>query len=84
MYCQIGSPPTIKFDFTTNPTTSSLSDQILHRDLATRNILVGEGKLCKITNFGLAQDIVEIHQYEKYWQVGHNELIMPTPWNIFK
>ncbi|XP_073254840.1 tyrosine kinase receptor Cad96Ca-like [Porites lutea] len=30
------------------------SKKILHRDLAARNVLVGVGRICKITDFGLA------------------------------
>ena len=29
----------------------------MHRDLATRNILVGEGKSLKISDFGMARDV---------------------------
>ena len=28
--------------------------QVIHRDVAARNILVAEGYVCKITDFGLA------------------------------
>ncbi|XP_078380631.1 fibroblast growth factor receptor 1-like isoform X2 [Oculina patagonica] len=38
------------------------SKKILHRDLAARNILVGVGRICKITDFGLAL-VREKHQY---------------------
>ncbi|KAL9965183.1 hypothetical protein ACROYT_G028947 [Oculina patagonica] len=38
------------------------STSILHRDLAARNILVGVGRICKITDFGLAL-VREKHQY---------------------
>ena len=33
--------------------------QIVHRDLAARNVLVGENKVCKISDFGLARGLVE-------------------------
>ncbi|XP_072049022.1 tyrosine-protein kinase receptor Tie-1-like [Amphiura filiformis] len=36
----------------------------VHRDLATRNILLGDGKLCKLSDFGLARDMETRHEYE--------------------
>ncbi|XP_048589075.1 fibroblast growth factor receptor 4 isoform X2 [Nematostella vectensis] len=33
------------------------SQKIIHRDLAARNILVGEGEVCKVTDFGMAKDV---------------------------
>ena len=35
----------------------SLSSQVVHRDLAARNVLVGENKVCKISDFGLARGV---------------------------
>ena len=31
--------------------------QIVHRDLAARNVLVGDKKVCKISDFGLARGL---------------------------
>ena len=36
----------------------------MHRDLATRNVLLGENMLCKLSDFGLARDLENEHQYE--------------------
>jgi len=33
--------------------------QVVHRDLAARNVLVGENKVCKISDFGLARGLEE-------------------------
>lgn len=39
--------------------------QVVHRDLACRNILVGEGKSLKITDFGLSRMIYNDSMYVK-------------------
>ncbi|XP_072022139.1 uncharacterized protein [Amphiura filiformis] len=39
------------------------SKNCVHRDLAIRNVLLGEGKLCKLSDFGLARDMEQYHQY---------------------
>lgn len=40
-----------------------LSLQCVHRDLAARNVLICEGKLVKICDFGLARDIMRDSNY---------------------
>ena len=37
----------------------------MHRDLAARNVLVGEGYVMKIADFGLARDIYKDDRYVK-------------------
>ena len=37
--------------------------QCVHRDLAARNVLICEGKLVKICDFGLARDIMRDSNY---------------------
>ena len=37
----------------------------MHRDLAARNVLVGEGYVMKIADFGLARDIYNDDRYVK-------------------
>ncbi|XP_022802389.1 proto-oncogene tyrosine-protein kinase receptor Ret-like [Stylophora pistillata] len=38
---------------------------IIHRDLAARNVLVGEGETCKVTDFGMARDVLEDNIYQR-------------------
>ncbi|XP_072022146.1 uncharacterized protein [Amphiura filiformis] len=40
------------------------SKNCVHRDLATRNILLGKENVCKLSDFGLARDMETKHQYE--------------------
>ena len=37
----------------------------MHRDLAARNVLVGDGEICKITDFGLARDVFKEDLYRR-------------------
>ncbi|XP_022106385.1 fibroblast growth factor receptor 1-like isoform X3 [Acanthaster planci] len=39
------------------------SMHLIHRDLATRNVLLGEGLVCKLCDFGLARDVTGSDQY---------------------
>ena len=55
--------------------------QIVHRDLAARSILVGEDKVCKISDFGLARD-VNADIYVRASQVGLSVLYFRFPFNI--
>lgn len=48
---------------------------MVHRDLATRNVLVGEDYVMKIADFGLARDIYETDEYIKE-TVG----MLPVKW----
>ncbi|XP_038064832.1 vascular endothelial growth factor receptor 2-like [Patiria miniata] len=40
------------------------SQQCIHRDLAARNVLVAEDMTCKVSDFGLARDVMNIRVYE--------------------
>ena len=44
---------------------SFVSFQLLHRDLAARNILIGKNKICKVSDFGLARDIIDRNEYHR-------------------
>ena len=37
----------------------------MHRDLAARNVLLGEGMVAKVADFGLTRDLYTNNVYEK-------------------
>jgi len=45
--------------------------KLVHRDLAARNILVGSGKVLKISDFGLTRDVYEADTYLKQSKVRY-------------
>lgn len=44
------------------------SQHFVHRDLATRNCLVGNGLLVKIGDFGMSRDIYSTDYYRVSWE----------------
>ncbi|CAJ0934201.1 unnamed protein product [Ranitomeya imitator] len=51
------------------------SKNCVHRDLAARNVLICEGKLVKICDFGLARDIVRDSNY-----ISKGNTFLPLKW----
>lgn len=43
--------------------------QWVHRDLAARNVLLGEGMVAKVSDFGLTRDLYTTNVYEKKSEV---------------
>lgn len=52
--------------------------QCVHRDLAARNVLICEGKLVKICDFGLARDIMRDSNYISKGSVSTRSLEAPS------
>ena len=50
----------------------SLQTQCVHRDLASRNILVGGGLVAKVADFGMSRDISRDGLYIKTTQVKNS------------
>jgi len=51
----------------------------VHRDLAARNVLVGDGEICKITDFGLARNVFQDDLYRRT-ATGR----LPVKWTAFE
>ena len=51
------------------------SNNFIHRDLATRNCLVGENFLVKIADFGMSHNLYESHYY-----IIHGHTVLPVRW----
>ncbi|XP_029924287.1 platelet-derived growth factor receptor beta-like isoform X2 [Myripristis murdjan] len=51
------------------------SKNCVHRDLAARNVLVCEGKLVKVCDFGLARDVLKDQDY-----VARGNAFLPVKW----
>ncbi|XP_022089760.1 tyrosine kinase receptor Cad96Ca-like [Acanthaster planci] len=41
------------------------SQKCIHRDLAARNVLVDDNMVCKVSDFGLARDVINIRVYQR-------------------
>ncbi|XP_022089698.1 fibroblast growth factor receptor 3-like isoform X1 [Acanthaster planci] len=41
------------------------SQKCIHRDLAARNVLVDDNMVCKVSDFGLARDVINIRVYRQ-------------------
>ena len=47
--------------------------QCVHRDLASRNVLIGNGLVAKVADFGMARDVSTDGHYIKATEVGHEQ-----------
>ena len=50
--------------------------QVIHRDLAARNVLVGEGMVAKIADFGLSRQL----DTKDYYRPAQTNSMLPLRW----
>ena len=55
------------------------SHNFVHRDLATRNCLVGHNYLVKISDFGMSRSLYDSHYYRI-----HGRFVLPVRWMAFE
>ncbi|KAG8008354.1 Platelet-derived growth factor receptor beta [Nibea albiflora] len=66
----------LSFSFQVSQAMDFLSNRnCVHRDLAARNVLVCEGKLVKICDFGLARDLMKDQDY-----IARGNSFLPVKW----
>ncbi|XP_022108969.1 vascular endothelial growth factor receptor 2-like [Acanthaster planci] len=51
------------------------SHTCLHKDLAARNVFLGEGMVCKLSNFGFANDVATVRKNQR-----QNQGLVPLRW----
>ena len=56
-----------------------VSHNFVHRDLATRNCLVGPNYLVKIADFGMSRSLYDCHYYRI-----HGRFVLPVRWMAFE
>ena len=52
--------------------------QVIHRDLAARNVLLGNGYIAKVADFGLARDVYKYKKYVKKSSVSIRNVLAKT------
>ena len=55
------------------------SQRVVHRDIATRNCLVGRDFVVKISDFGMSRKL-----YESFYYRVHGKLILPIRWMAYE
>ena len=55
--------------------------RIIHGDIAARNVLVGENLLCKLADFGLANDVYRLVPAWLHFIAGCNNTGKCNAWN---